>query len=283
MPPLTPLPGTAPMGSWRMGNADDDAADGRLANFAIVSRPTPTSVSLIGTGFYLQPKGGFATAAHVAIEAQRLSAIATDSVGIAHTLADGRSFFLPVWKFFIHKTADVAFGIPRYEFVNDTTGTVYRTKVLSLDPQAPNIGAAISTWTYPLHCVSDDGLSGQVLQLQPDFYDGVLEELYEDRGPSVKLIPPYYRTNINLYGGASGGPVFNADGNVFGIASCSYDGATDIAFVTPANALLEIVVPERIPDDDTAGQTTTLAELATRGQITLIQGRPPPKQGGPDV
>jgi hypothetical protein len=146
-----------------MGNADEEAADGRLTTFAILSRPTPTSVSLIGTGFYLQPKGGFATAAHVASEAERLLAIAKDSVGIAHTLEDGRSLFLPIWKFFIHKTADVAFGVPRYELVNDTTGAAYRTKVLSLALQAPNIGTAISTWAYPLHRVSDDGSSGQVL------------------------------------------------------------------------------------------------------------------------
>jgi hypothetical protein len=119
--------------------------------------------------------------------------------------------------------------------------------------------------------------------LQPDFYDGILEELYEDRGPSVKLNPPYYRTNINLHGGASGGPIFNADGNVFGIASCSYDGATDVAFVTPAKALLEIDIPERISDDHPVGPTITLGELATRGQITIIQRGPLPTQGGPDV
>jgi hypothetical protein len=46
-----------------MGNADEEAADGRLATFAILSRPTPTSISLIGTGFYLQPKGGLANGA----------------------------------------------------------------------------------------------------------------------------------------------------------------------------------------------------------------------------
>jgi hypothetical protein len=266
-----------------MGNADEEAADGRLATFGILSRPTPTSISLIGTGFYLQPKGGFATAAHVALEAQRLLAVAKDSVGIAHTLEDGRSFFLPIWKSFVHETADVAFGIPRYEFVNDTTGTAYRTKVLSLAPQAPNLGTSISTWAYPLHRVSDNGANGQVLQLQPDFYDGILEELYEEGGPSAKLKPPYYRTSINLHGGASGGPVFNAEGNVFGVASCSYDGATDLAFVTPAAALLEIEIPERISDEEPAVSTITLGKLARRGQITIIQGRPPPTEGGVDA
>ncbi|MGY3532913.1 hypothetical protein ACVILK_003495 [Bradyrhizobium embrapense] len=210
------------------------------------------------------------------MEAERLLAEAPDSVGIAHTLEDGRSVFLPIWKFFTHKTADVAFGIPHYEIVNDSAGTTLRTKVLSFTSQAPSIGSSISTWAYPLHQVSDDGSGGQVLQLQPDFYDGILHELYEERGPSVKLKPPYYRTSINLHGGASGGPVFNTAGNVFGVASCSYDGATDIAFVTPATALFEIDIPEHITDGAQTGPTVTLGELAARGQIAMMEGLSPP-------
>jgi hypothetical protein len=115
-----------------MGTADRDEADGRLAIFAIVTRPTPTSLHLLGTGFYLQYRGGFATAAHVALEAQKLISASPDSVGVSHTLPDGRSFFRPIWKFFIHPTADVAFGIPRFEFFNDKTGEAYRPKVLCL-------------------------------------------------------------------------------------------------------------------------------------------------------
>ncbi|WP_158554860.1 S1 family peptidase [Methylovirgula sp. 4M-Z18] len=250
-----------------MGTADRDEADGRLATFAIVTRPNPTSLRLLGTGFYLQPKGGFATAAHVALEAQELISAQPHSVGISHTLPDGRTKFLPIWKFFIHPTADVAFGVPRFEFVDDKTGEAYRAKVLALTRTSPDPGAKISTWSYPLHRVLEDEAKGQVLQLQPDFYDGTLLEFIAERGPSVKLKPPYYLTDIHLHGGSSGGPVFNFDGEVFGVASCSYDGAEDIAFVTPASALLEIPVPEIINDDGGERRSVTLAELAARGQI----------------
>src|SRR5271166_935365 len=104
-PPLRPLPGTAPQGTWRIGTADREEANGRLAIFAIVTRPTLTSLQLLATGFYLTRKGGFATAAHVALEAERLISASPDSVGIIHTLPDGRSLFRPIWKFFIHPTA----------------------------------------------------------------------------------------------------------------------------------------------------------------------------------
>jgi hypothetical protein len=272
-PPLSPLPGTAPLGTWRIVTADRDAADGRLAIFAILKRPTPTSISLLGTGFYLQPRGGFATAAHVAEEAQQLMSTRPHSVGIAHTLPNGRTKFLPIWKFFIHKTADVAFGIPRYEFVDDNTGIAFRTKILSLIDVAPAIGAQISTWSYPLHQVVGDEASGQSMQLQPDFYKGALQEFFAERGPSAKLRPPYYLTNIHLHGGSSGGPVFDFDGQVFGVASCSYEGATDIAFVTPAAALLEIEVPERITNEGEEGPKVSLRALAARGQIIANRGK----------
>jgi hypothetical protein len=114
LPPLSPLSGTAPPDTWRITTADLDEANGRFAIFAIVKRvPPPQSVQLLGTGFYLQTKGGFATAAHVAEEAQQLLAGSPGSVGIAHTLPKGRTMFLPIWKFFTHPTADVAFGVPR--------------------------------------------------------------------------------------------------------------------------------------------------------------------------
>jgi hypothetical protein len=244
--PLCPLPGTAPLGTWRIGTADRASADGRQAIFPILKRPTPTSVSLLGTGFFLQPHGGFATAAHVALEAQDLLSDSPESVGIARTLPNGRTRFVPIWKFFLHDTADVAFGIPRYEFVDETTGMSIRTKVLSLVSSSPAVGSPISTWSYPLHQVVGDEATGKPVQLQPDFYNGRLQESFTDRGPSAKLKVPYYRTDIHLHGGSSGGPVFNFDGGVFGIASCSYEGATDLAFVTPAAALFQVEIPIRV-------------------------------------
>ncbi|NVO12905.1 MAG: trypsin-like peptidase domain-containing protein [Rhodoplanes sp.] len=251
-----------------MQNADSVISDGRLATFAILRSPDAGGFSLIGTGFYLQVKGGFATAAHVALESERQLAERRDSVGIAHTLPDGRTLFLPIWRFFVHPTADVAFGIPRYEFVDDASGSVVRPKVLSLSSRPPSIGSPVSTWCYPLHSVVDTD-EGKVFRLQPDFYDGALEEHFEERGPSAKLKPPYFRTSINLHGGSSGGPVFDAAGRVFGIASCSYDGATDIAFVTPAEALLDLSIPERISDAAAGGPTTTLRQLVERGLIAM--------------
>ncbi len=53
---------------------------------------------------------------------------------------------------------------------------------------------------------------------------------------------------------------------MFGVASSSFDGAEDIAFVTPASALLEIRIPKVIGCENDA-ETETLGDVAPRGSI----------------
>ena len=273
---LPSLPGTAPDGSWRIGTIDRDAADGRLAICAIVARPAAPSVDLrgaaggvlIGTGFFVVKNGGFATAKHVALEALHSMSKAENSVGLVYTISNGLSVFRPIWKFAVHSAADLAFGIP-HEIIDNETGAAFQSKILSLEPSSPGLGAAISTWAYPLHqkTVSDEG--DDVLHLQPDFYNGILSELYDARGPSAKLNAPYYLTSIHLHGGSSGGPVFNERGHVFGIASCSYEGAEDVAFVTPIDPFFEIEIPDVDLKDGLGPRSVTVGELARLGQIAM--------------
>jgi hypothetical protein len=194
---------------------------------------------LIGTGFYLVANGGFATAKHVALEAIEAMSKGQHAVGIVYLLSDGLWVFRPIWRFFVHPTADLAFGIP-HELYDNKSGQPYRAKVLTLSSDSPPIGARISTWAYPLHRRMRDPSGKDVLQLEPAFYGGILEQIYTERGPARRIEPPYYQTNIHLHGGASGGPVFNENGQVFGVASCSYDGAIDFAFVTPIDGVMEI-------------------------------------------
>jgi hypothetical protein len=155
---LPSLPGTALDGSWCIGNVDQVEADGRLAICAIVARTSAPGVNLrgfaggvlIGTGFFVLKDGGFATAKHVAAEAEQLLSRAENSVGLVYTLSNGLSVFRPMWRFAIHPTADLAFGIP-HEIYDNKTGKVFQSKILSLEPSSPGTGSAISTWAYPLH------------------------------------------------------------------------------------------------------------------------------------
>jgi hypothetical protein len=273
---LPPLPGTATDGTWRIVTSDRDESNGRQAICAIVKRLCSSSMSLsgtddgelIGTGFYLVPNGGFATAKHVALEA--IEAINQDqnSVGLIYLLSNGLLVFRPVWRFFLHPTADLSFGVP-HELYDNKTGHSYRAKVLTLDRKAPPVGGRISTWAYSLHRRVRDASRGNMLHFEPAFHDGILEQIHTDRGPARRIKPPYYQTNIHLYGGASGGPVFNENGQVFGVASCSYEGAVDFAFVTPIGGILEIELHDTDVGDGQGSRTVTVGELARLGRISI--------------
>jgi Trypsin-like peptidase domain len=273
---LPSLPGTSPEGNWRIGTIDRDESDGCLAICAIVARPTTSVLDLrgtasgvlIGTGFFIVKDGGFATAKHVALEALRWMTEAENTVGLVYTLSNGLSVFRPIWKFSLHPTADLAFGIP-HEIIDNETGVAFRSKILSLQPGSPGVGAAISTWAYPLHQNTIDDEGDEILHLQPDFYDGALTDFYAAKGPSAKLNAPYYLTSIHLHGGSSGGPVFNERGHVFGVASCSYDGAEDLAFVTPIDSIFEIEIPDVNLKDGFGRRSVSVAEIASLGNIAM--------------
>jgi trypsin-like peptidase len=273
---LPPLPGTALDGSWRIATIDRDESNGRLAICAIVARSSSAPLSLkgagegtlIGTGFFLVPNGGFATAKHVASEAQEVMSRTENSVGLVYTLTNGLLVFRPIWSFAVHPTADLAFGVP-HEIIDNETGKAFRAKVLSLEPAPPALGARISTWAYPLHSKFRDPDGREILHTQPEFYDGILQEVYSERGPSSKLNAPYYLTNIYLHGGSSGGPVFNENGHVFGVASCSYEGAEDVAFVTPIDPIFDIEVQNVDLGDGKGPRTVAVRDIGSDGRIAV--------------
>ena len=84
-----------------------------------------------------------------------------------------------------------------------------------------------------------------------------------------EIEPPYYQTSMHLHGGASGGPVFNGGGRVFGIASSSYEGAVDLAFVTPVIGVLEIEFRENGHRRRSGPRRVTVSELAKLGHISI--------------
>jgi len=63
--------------------------------------------------------------------------------------------------------------------------------------------------------------------------------------------------------------VFNERGHVFGISSCSYEGAEDVAFVTPIDPLFEIEIPDVNLKDGRGPRCVTVEELARLGQIAM--------------
>lgn len=72
---------------------------------------------------------------------------------------------------------------------------------------------------------------------------------------------------MHMHPTASGAPVFDKLGRVCGVCSCSYDGATDVGFVTPIAPILGLTVSDVIVGDDNAPRDVTVAELVHLGCV----------------
>ena len=128
------------------------------------------------------------------------------------------------------------------------------------------IGSTISTWSYPLHADIGDNL-----QLQPDFYNSTLQDIFTTTGPSAKLRPPILSYEHSSLWRIKRRACVRCRWARFGIASCSYDGDENIAFVTPVSAILEIELQKTTYHSDDGGSRSinTVNELATMGALSL--------------
>ena len=148
-------------------------------------------------------------------------------------------------------------------------GNLLTNKVLPLRTATPKQGDPVVAYAFPNHDFIDLGAGQTAVSLWPSAYPGMLVEEHVRSGPSVKLKVPYFQTDMHLHPTASGGPVFNSGGKVWGVCSCSYDGATDVSFVTPIAPILGFLVSDLVLPPETSPRSATVAELAHRGLVSI--------------
>ncbi|WP_441258972.1 S1 family peptidase [Bradyrhizobium sp. 521_C7_N1_3] len=214
--------------------------------------------AIIGTGFFIA-QNIFVTARHV-LEDEFAEGRLKHPIGAIHIHSGGwatRWMTRGAWD----ANSDVAVCVlqPMHK-----DGDPLTNKVLPLRASIPEIGAFATAFAYPNHDYFDGAIS-----LWPSAYPGKLLEVHADRGPSVKLKPPYFQTDMHLHPTASGAPVFDDHGRVWGVCSCSYDGATDVSFVTAIAPILGLLVDDVVLPPESSPRSVTVAELAHRGHITI--------------
>ncbi|MHB0951206.1 MAG: trypsin-like peptidase domain-containing protein [Allorhizobium sp.] len=219
--------------------------------FPLFRRKNHTEIQIVGTAFFALSNGCFITAQHVIEDHTSLFAL--------HFLPDLTYEMRAIFAAYHHPKSDISIGVLA-PLQHRQTGRALKNNTVRLSPNGPAPGSKIVTYSYPLHDIHQTS-DGVAINVQPDFYDGTLGELYSDRGPSGKLNCPYHMAELHLYGASSGGPVFSADGTAFSLASTSYDGAPDFAFLTPVYLSGEILIPEADIGDGTGKRSWPFREI----------------------
>lgn len=219
----------------------------------------------IGTAFFINHFGVFVTAKHVIEEyfAGRCSP-GDDALCAVIMTRDNTGLVLPVLHTSRHPIADVAVG--RLGLVQHTaTGKIEPTLSFPLTLVPGKVGAPAITFAYPQTEV-DAQSSPQHFRIAPWFFHGKITQHHPLGRDRIMLPGNVYETSIAIKGGASGGPVYDENGNIFGINSTGIDG-TDVSYVSSVGDVLDLVVGGLNLPDGTRRDTMTIRELIALGAI----------------
>ena len=226
--------------------------------FPILKEVAPNQTLLVGTGFFITMLGHFVTAKHViqdVIDAN--TGQQTACIHALHFVEDAKVLVRHITKVSVHNTTDIAVGKMDYHVLN-STGKPLTNRVPKFTTEIPPLGSPVCTYAYP---ESDRAfVKGTGSKFIANYYSGeMLEHSHHPRDPWL-VAWPHFRTSITLKGGASGGPVFDERGRVFGI-NC-VGGIENHSYMARAKELLPLNVPEFPGDRD-----FTVLDLAQTGYI----------------
>jgi hypothetical protein len=270
VPPVPELPGEAAPGAYGVRTENGVPTDPGLATFPIVRYDTDSRMHLIGTGFFIATNGLFVTARHVLMDPFDSKGRQQYPIGMVQFRPGNTYYLRPILRCALHPTADVTVGVAA-PMKHNQDGSPLPNPRLTLTTASPAIGSKIATYAYPKHVNFTDDSGTQTIHLRPAFYDGEVQEYLPNGRDRVMLPGPCYRTNILIHAGASGGPVFDPNGYIFGVNSTGFDG-TDLSYVSRINEIFQLVIDD-IAINDAPSRSVPVIDLARLGVINVV---PPP-------
>jgi len=263
------------MSIGRFTNGSGQTVQGQEAVIPICTFDDHNGLICIGTGFFISVYGVFATAAHVVEHI-------LDPDGNPPVDKDGNSLaglctfhFIPPNQFIpreinyvvYSKRDDVAVGTVN-NFLDQNTGKPFRNKVMTLTTRVPEVGSNIASWAYPNSEATFDGKKGS-LSIWPKVYEGKIEDEHRE-GRGGILPGRCYQTNLGFEGGASGGPVFEENGQVFAVNSSAFDGiAKDLAYVSHIQPIGGLKLARVQIKDGVEKENIAIHELISQGFVKV--------------
>lgn len=217
--------------------------------FPILKQDGEGSLCLIGTGFFITENGIFATAKHVLLDVIDANGVQTHPIVLIQFLG-GSYVIRPILRCTSHDVADISVGIAA-PMSHSTLGTPLKNKILTLTQNVPEVGQPVSTYAYPKSVIERGEV--QKLHFYPDFFGGVMQEHYPNGRDSALMPGPCMQTSMYIHGGASGGPVFSANGRVCGVNSTGFEN-DDLSFVTPIHTIENLLLADVFIPTNNTGQ-----------------------------
>ncbi len=263
--PRKDLMGVSPEGDFWTTNQNGERVNPSTAVFPILKLSKTGVYSLVGAGFFVGPQGIFATASHVMDEFISSDGSA-DGMPIIIQVVEGDSYVQrPILNVHKHPIADICIG--RVCSMTSASRGDLENPVARLSAKVPHVGELVVTYAYP-RSVFQPGEVKQAGYLWGEFFKGKVQEHFLQGRDKVMLPGPCLQTSIFIHGGASGGPVFNAEGLVVGVNSTGYEDE-GLSFITPLYLIKDLKVEGMLTSIDAKESFTTVVELLNIGMISF--------------
>jgi len=127
---------------------------------------------------------------------------------------------------------------PKRVFGDNELGQELHNNILTLSMTSPIVDDPVISFSYPRskYICGTQGIEEACLKIQFIESGGKVTAVYPNRRDKVLLPGPCFETNLVIWDGSSGGPVFNEKGGVIGVNSTSFEGEGS-CFVTPINLI----------------------------------------------
>lgn len=265
--PPAPLEGEVPPGHIGIRDGEGITRDASHVVFPILSFIDGT-FRLVGTGFFIGPNGIFVSAKHVLNDILDKNGKPIGSLYIYQFLDGNVGVQRPISRFHVHPNADIGVGVC-YQMKNNADGTELKNCQLRLTVNIPSNQTKVSTYAYPkiLELPKNDK-GQQVFDFYPTYFDGLVEEHLPNGRDSSMLPSECFRTSMYLHRGASGGPVFNNNGRVFGVNSTGYD-QSNISYVSSIKDILDLNITDVSLVSKEQSKTVRIRDLANGGYVVF--------------
>jgi hypothetical protein len=240
-------------------------------------------LKVVGTGFYITRYGLVATAKHVIEELKTPGELTLQTGFVLHLAPNNAIHLRRIRMAHMLNTADVAV-IQADNFLDRVPNDPLMNLRPTLSLDLPAAGELLTTYAYPENAILDFNIPGHMPEIFGDYFEGgFLRFVSVPENPSLRF--PYFESTVELRSGASGGPVFDANGRIIAINCRGWDfrgseqQGSHLSYLVPIVHLLDIqidlfMVPPfsweaaQLPSD-WASQQFTIRDLSHRGHILL--------------
>lgn len=211
------------------------------AVFPILRSDLDGTISFLGTGFFITNIGLLLTAKHVLMDVIDIKGNPIAALSVLHFVPENIFYHRQIIRFYTHAKADLAIGVLAPMHHNITKQPLINEHV-TLTHRHPPMNESILTFAYPLTKTMPEG-AGTTIHTRSNEYTGSIIESLPNGRDQAMLPGPCFRTDMSILHGASGGPVLDTRGHVFGVNSTGFDGTSDF-YVSSVEPLLEMEITD---------------------------------------